>query len=234
MTNKDEALKHHAEKYGLTLDQFRMMCKSATEMYEGQGMKSLDYALAKEAYFAGFTKACKEALEQEERTQRTMHCGTADAFIAMDDDHKRRWFVQSLRESKRRKELEDILEQPAQDFFERGKEIAKWADKQNEQPAQEPVYQVGETVNPYGSNIKIKQPAQEPVYIVGKGWNCDEMPAEGTKLYTHPAPSWQGLSDEEQWNFINKSDIPADYDHEILAIARTIEQALKGKNASNT
>ena len=30
-------------------------------------------------------------------------------------------------------------EQPTQDFFERGKEIAKWADKQNEQPAQEPV-----------------------------------------------------------------------------------------------
>ena len=60
-------------------------------------------------------QACKEALEQEERTQRTMHCGTADAFIAMDDDHKRRWFVQSLRESKRRKELEDILEQTAQE-----------------------------------------------------------------------------------------------------------------------
>jgi hypothetical protein len=60
-------------------------------------------------------QACKEALEQEERTQRTMYCGTTDAFIAMDDDQKRRWFVQSLRESKRRKELEDILEQPAQE-----------------------------------------------------------------------------------------------------------------------
>jgi rubrerythrin len=66
-------------------------------------------------YFDEEIQACKEALEQEERTQRTMHCGTADAFIAMDDDHKRRWFVQSLRESKRRKELEDILEQPAQE-----------------------------------------------------------------------------------------------------------------------
>ena len=29
-----------------------------------------------------------------------------------------------------------------------------------EQPAQEPAYQVGEIVNPYGSNINIKQPAQ--------------------------------------------------------------------------
>jgi len=67
------------------------------------------------AWVKGAINACEEALEQEERTQRTMHCGTADAFIAMDDDHKRRWFVQSLRESKRRKELEDILEQPAQE-----------------------------------------------------------------------------------------------------------------------
>lgn len=67
------------------------------------------------AWVKGAINACEEALAQEERTQRTMYCGTADAFIAMDDDHKRRWFVQSLRESKRRKELEDILEQPAQE-----------------------------------------------------------------------------------------------------------------------
>ena len=30
-----------------------------------------------------------------------------------------------------------------------------------EQPAQEPAYQVGEIVNPYGSNIKIKQTGKE-------------------------------------------------------------------------
>ena len=66
------------------------------------------------AWVKSAINTCEEALEQEERTQRTMYCGTADAFIAMDDDHKRRWFVQSLRESKRRKELEDILEQLAQ------------------------------------------------------------------------------------------------------------------------
>ena len=59
--------------------------------------------------------ACKEALKLEERTQRTMHCGTADAFIAMDDEHKRRWFVQSLRDSQRRKELEEALESQEQE-----------------------------------------------------------------------------------------------------------------------
>ena len=89
MTSKDEALK-------MAISQFKRIDKEydCTEIID----------------------ICKEALEQEERTQRTMYCGTADAFIAMDDDHKRRWFVQSLRESKRRKELEDILEQPAQEI----------------------------------------------------------------------------------------------------------------------
>ncbi|CAB4133173.1 hypothetical protein UFOVP250_54 [uncultured Caudovirales phage] len=82
----------------------------------------------------------------------------------------------------------------------------------------------------------LEQPVQEPVM-----WMCtdnydevvflsDKTCIECRPLYTHPAPSWQGLSEEEQWNLINKSDIPADYDHEILAIARAIEQALKEKN----
>ena len=49
-------------------------------------------------------------------------------------------------------------------------------------------------------------------------------------LYTHPAPSWQSLSDDEKWNLINNSDIPADYDHEVLAIAHAIDAKLKEKN----
>ncbi len=48
-------------------------------------------------------------------------------------------------------------------------------------------------------------------------------------LYTHPA-TWQSLSDEEKWNLINNSDIPADYDHEVLAIAHAIDAKLKEKN----
>jgi len=39
-----------------------------------------------------------------------------------------------------------------------------------------------------------EQPEQEPIYIVGKGWQCDEMPEEGLKLYTAP-PKREPLSD---------------------------------------
>lgn len=64
MKNKEEELKHHAEKYGISLKQFKTMCNNASKHYENQGMNSVDYGLAREAYFAGFTDACKEALEQ--------------------------------------------------------------------------------------------------------------------------------------------------------------------------
>ena len=135
---------------------------------------------------------CKEALEQEERTQRTMYCGTADAFIAMDDDHKRRWFVQSLRESKRRKELEDILEQPAQ-------EPVGWMDSEGR------------------FRLDFKTEIVRSIAAVNK-----EIP-----LYTHPAPSWQGLSDDEIAKIIGKG---AFYEWNDVDFARAIEQALKEKN----
>ena len=89
----------------------------------------------------------------------------------------------------------------------------------------------------------LEQPAQEPVawmhetYTDGQKllevwFDTQEHKADDTltiPLYTHPH-QWQGLTELEQWNLINKSDIPADYDHELLAIARAIEQALKEKN----
>lgn len=79
----------------------------------------------------------------------------------------------------------------------------------------------------------LAQPAQEPI-LPFQRWSKESeiINQEGFDRLnnTHPAPAWQGLSQEEQWNLINRSDIPADYDHEILAIARAIEQALKEKN----
>ena len=158
-------------------------------------------------------QACKEALEQEERTQRTMHCGTADAFIAMDDDHKRRWFVQSLRESKRRKELEDILEQPAQ-------EPVAWYGK--------------DTAFPNGNKIFVFN-------------NKDDANAYGLRksvsiqpLYTHPASSWQGLSDDEiqhlkyeyaDYTLYDEGDgVCPEVELEVEGFARAIEAKLKEKN----
>ena len=116
-----------------------------------------------------------------------------------------------------------------------------------EQPAQEPAYQVGEIVNPYGSNIKIKQPAQEPVAWYGKDTafsngnkifvfnNKDDANAYGLRksvsiepLYTHPAPSWQGLSDDEIMNIARESYMSRDGGD--IKFARAINDKLKEKN----
>jgi len=41
--------------------------------------------------------------------------------------------------------------------------------------------------------IAKSQEGNEPVYVVGKGWQVDEMPPVGTKLYTHPQPNERKL-----------------------------------------
>jgi hypothetical protein len=112
---KDEALKHHAEKYGVSLKQFKTMCNNASKHYENQGMNSVDYGLAREAYFAGFTDACKEALEQPLTRDWK---DTIDERIARDSEFK------------------EALEQPNR--FE-GYETIEIGHKKI---AQEPVYQV--------------------------------------------------------------------------------------------
>jgi len=121
-----------------------------------------------------------------------------------------------------------------------------------EQPAQEPVYQVGEIVNPYESNIKIKQSAQEPVAWLYKrenssgGWyvvtNYEKEHDNGTRniqcydipLYTHPTPSWQGLSDNELSELFAKCGWVEEGDNlrelGFYKHARMIQQALKEKN----
>lgn len=51
---------------------------------------------------------------------------------------------------------------------------------------------VGQTIGKVASELTWKgaleyaRQKQEPIYIVGKGWQCDEMPPEGMKLYTTP------------------------------------------------
>lgn len=122
-------------------------------------------------------QACKEALAQPTMTYEQ---GFAHGYEA----HR----------------VEQELEQPAQDFFERGKEIAKWADKQNEQPAQEPIH------------------------------NCPNCNSLFTKeIYSIPAPSWQGLSDDEIDKIYFKtfdtwsSEVDVEFAH-------AISQALKEKN----
>ena len=88
----------------------------------------------------------------------------------------------------------------------------------------------------------LVQPTQKPVaYILRNEYNeyrlepldnlkITDFPIEvETKLYTNPAPSWQGLSDDEDNAIIKKIWIWGnDFPYEKYRIA--IEQALKEKN----
>jgi hypothetical protein len=101
---------------------------------------------------------------------------------------------------------EEALEQPeGKEFFERGKEIARWADKQ----AQEPVAWI------YNGNLHEFDPsdwATEPVI----------------PLYTHPH-QWQGLTDDEKDNFIVMA-IEIEFGVEAQELVCAIEAKLKEKN----
>ena len=63
---------------------------------------------------------------------------------------------------------------------------------------------------------------------------CKEIP-----LYTHPAPSWQGLSNDEIDNAIYHWERHNDYKHNreiillLIDFARAIVQALRNKNENN-
>jgi len=75
------------------------------------------------------------------------------------------------------------IKQPAQDFFERGKEIAKWADKQNEQPAQEPIAWLQEYEN---ENCDIYYT------VTDERIGINDIP-----VYTHPAPAI--VQEPDEW-----------------------------------
>jgi len=142
----------------------------------------------------------------------------------------------------------EALEQPAQDaeqFFEHGKKIAKWADGQNKQPAQEPV-----TLLEALSDLEHQQWMKwaqsiidsEPISEARKQrWatmmvdykdlpdNIQEYDREWARkvlAITHPAPSWQGLSDDEMEKIHSKW---MEWEN-TMDFARAIEQALKEKN----
>ena len=85
----------------------------------------------------------------------------------------------------------------------------------------------------------LEQPAQEPVGYIqeespnGKGFFATYLPMKDMKnkpVYTHPAQSWQGLSDKEYMvlasNFTDDENMVVDE----IGFARAIEQALRNKN----
>ena len=87
----------------------------------------------------------------------------------------------------------------------------------------------------------LQQPTQEPVAYFkkwedksGEHKDIKFSNSEGYKpLYTHPAPSWQELSDDEIWNIANFLGKNKEWDYPVM-FAKTIEKALKEKNHEQT
>ena len=85
------------------------------------------------------------------------------------------------------------------------------------------------------------QPAQEPVAWRSEGGVLTEAKLQAQSwvshggkaipLYTHPAPSWQGLSDDEILEIDKSIDPEISIGKGKTLFARAIEQALKEKNA---
>ena len=92
----------------------------------------------------------------------------------------------------------------------------------------------------------LEQPAQEPVAWINYVWKPYEEESDdaafypdfdldtydngGDPLYTHPAPTWQGLSDDEIQSILDKIDNEYATSAYIIMYARAIEQALRNKN----
>ena len=68
----------------------------------------------------------------------------------------------------------------------------------------------------------LEQPTQKPVAWLSTDSKANEI------IKTYPAPSWQGLSDDEL-DALNGSPMALEYSG-LYKFARAIEQALKEKN----
>ena len=90
----------------------------------------------------------------------------------------------------------------------------------------------------------LEQPAQEPVAWMSEGGvftrtkeHAESWSNHGgkvTPVYTHPAPSWHGLSDDEIHIICAKMAAKLPNKEIDLIFARAIEQALKEKNNGTT
>ena len=114
------------------------------------------------------------------------------------------------------------------------------------------LYKCKEALEDISKMETTSQPAQEPVAWLYKrenssgGWyvvtNYEKEHDNGARniecydipLYTHPAPAWQGLSDDEieYWECLKAPPVHPDFleDDSWREFARCIEQALKKKN----
>jgi hypothetical protein len=111
----------------------------------------------------------------------------------------------------------EALEQPeGKEFFERGKEIARWADK----TAQEPLGWIPAT---YKYNLINNEDAGLIGMVYLSKHNEDDV-----AVYSHPH-QWQGLTEKEKVNFTEQG-YEIRTGAEAYELVCAIEQALKEKN----
>ena len=89
-----------------------------------------------------------------------------------------------------------------------------------EQPAQEPYGWIYEE--------RIDDPEHPDGYYYSWGFSWIEI-GSGKPVYTHPTPSWQGLSDDEILPLAEKYLYDKKY-NDVIIFARAIEKGLKEKN----
>jgi len=145
------------------------------------------------AWVKGAINACEEALEQPAEP-RLVSYAPDGSTCTLNIDGEEVYFNREQLEGK--------------EFFERGKEIAQWADKQ----AQEPVGVV----------------SWHEGAVMGSIFPSSNMPKDGDKLYTHPH-QWQGLTDDEI-DALEHNDFTCWGRDDLIVFGRAIEQALKEKN----
>lgn len=126
------------------------------------------------------------------------------------------------------------------EFFERGKQIAKWADKHmtKDEAMQQAIDFLDGSYEAHAVRKALQealtQPAQEPdAWMNDEGFGLYPTNDSAIPLYTHPAPLWQGLSDDEIQIIQDNSWIIHSSEHKefnTFKFASAIEQALKEKN----
>ena len=117
------------------------------------------------------------------------------------------------------KACKEALEQPAYETeswknnMKESEKILAKAKFANEQPAQEPVAWIYEWEDEKAAKLTF----------------YPDSKAKVIPLYTHPAPSWQGLSVDERYSIIKELS-GYDFDADNYDVAVFVEQALRDKN----
>lgn len=183
------------------------------------------------AWVKGAINACEEALEQQE-------IGDAEIKQMLNDIEWYQMLVKELESELEAITQHQILEAISNDVAKQQKDKQFYQSSLVdivEQPTQ------GMKAVSYPKDNKwidmVEQPAQEPVAEVDFSLEYDcalvidrSKVTDGQKLYTHPAPSWQGLSDEEIFVIIYNNLKTWNTFVGISKFIDVIEQTLKEKN----